>query len=85
MVNGVLHRKMHRPDNEKRLWSTYNIIKKFCQGGESNPPNPPFDKREVRGGFTPLESPTINAGDAINRNHQFLVKAGSKPHPSNGG
>jgi hypothetical protein len=32
----------------------------------------------------PLESPGIYAGDAINRKHQLLVKAGSKPHFSNG-
>jgi len=34
--------------------------------------------------FTPLESPGIYAGDVINRKHQLLVKAGSKPHLSNG-
>ena len=34
--------------------------------------------------FTPLESPGIYAGDVINRNHQLLVKVGSKPHLSNG-
>jgi hypothetical protein len=34
--------------------------------------------------FTPLESPGIYAGDLINRKHQLLVKAGSKPHLSNG-
>jgi len=34
--------------------------------------------------FTPLESPGIYAGDAINREHQLLVKAGTKPHLSNG-
>jgi hypothetical protein len=35
-------------------------------------------------GFTPLESPGIYAGDVINRKHPLLVKAGSKPHLSNG-
>jgi hypothetical protein len=35
-------------------------------------------------GFTPLESPNIYAGDAINRNHPFLVKTKPKPHLSNG-
>jgi hypothetical protein len=34
--------------------------------------------------FTPLESPDIYAGDVINRKYQLLVKAGSKPHLSNG-
>jgi len=34
--------------------------------------------------FTPLESPGIYAGDVINRKRQLLVKAGSKPHLSNG-
>jgi hypothetical protein len=34
--------------------------------------------------FTPLESPGVYAGDAINREYQLLVKVGSKPHLSNG-
>jgi len=34
--------------------------------------------------FTPLESPGIYAEDVINRKHQLLVKAGPKPHLSNG-
>jgi len=34
--------------------------------------------------FTPLESPGIYAGDVINRKHQLLVKAGSKPRLSKG-
>jgi hypothetical protein len=44
------------------------LLRNFVKGG-SHPLTPAFDKREVRGGFTPLESPAIYAGDAINRNH----------------
>jgi len=34
--------------------------------------------------FTPLESPGVYAGDAINGEHQLLVKERSRPHFSNG-
>jgi len=32
----------------------------------------------------PVRKPGIYAGDVINRKHQLFVKAGSKPHLSNG-
>ena len=44
----------------------------------------PLFKKGDRNLFTPLESPDIYAGDVINRKHQLLVKAGSKPYLSNG-
>jgi hypothetical protein len=32
MVNWVWQCKIHDYENEKELWSSYNIIKEFCQG-----------------------------------------------------
>ncbi len=54
------------------------------QGSPVSSPAKFPEKRTLVFSFTPLESPGIHVGDVTNRKHRLLVKAGSKPHLSNG-